>query len=442
MSGSYHALRHFKRNSHFQEGDVLVLFGELFQRGYANGLVEEAQRRKMRIVRTTVGRRDKDGMLRPLNTQEINESLSIPDSDFINVPLEAGFDLEPAKSGRRPVDQISEVKLSEWESAQMNFDEISESQKKGQERFLAHLKNYLKQLGELIPSGKNVYFAHLMAGGVPRAKILLPLMNRSLKGSGDRFLSSEKFWTSSMGQFVSRRFFEVTAETFHHLIQESSSLRAKIEASGGKVFYSAYGYHGTEVLVDKNYIWQTYTPYLQGWAKLRLENFARDWSHKGVSCAVYNCPEILTNSSAIFSGVEVSLYPLLGALKKEAGLHPRVEKVLKTCQSLLKSEISLEHVLKLTKSYLTSPLTREYCNFEKWPQHNRKDQLESMLKSSEELVQMHVSEKHLMTQVLSEVVIESCGKVMLNDAAHPESPVSWINHDVIAQAFSADSAKE
>lgn len=49
--------------SPYKKGDVLVLFGELF-RGYANGLVEEAERRGMTIVRATVGRREKDGVLR------------------------------------------------------------------------------------------------------------------------------------------------------------------------------------------------------------------------------------------------------------------------------------------------------------------------------------------------------------------------------------------
>ncbi len=35
--------------------------------------------------------------------------------------------------------------------------------------------------------------------------------------------------------------------------------------------YTAYGYHGTEILIDGEYHWQTYTNYTQGYAKMRLE---------------------------------------------------------------------------------------------------------------------------------------------------------------------------
>ena len=47
----------------YKAGDVLVLVGELFGRGYANGLVEEARRIGMTVIGTTVGRRDADRSL-------------------------------------------------------------------------------------------------------------------------------------------------------------------------------------------------------------------------------------------------------------------------------------------------------------------------------------------------------------------------------------------
>jgi hypothetical protein len=433
MSSTYHAIRHLKKDSTFKQGDVLVLFGELFSRGYANGLVEEAERRGMKIIRTTVGRREKDGTLRPLNAEE---TANIP-QPFINVPLEAGFDLEPDDHGVSPVDQLKDVRLSDWEEAEINKASLEVSRKKGRERFVKNLKTYLTELEAHIPPGANVLFAHLMAGGVPRTKILMPLMNRSLKGSGDRFLSSEKFWKSAIGQFTAQSFLEVTAETFQFLVQESTALREKIQKQSGKVAYVAYGYHGTEVLVGQNYVWQTYSPYLQGWAKIRLENYSREWSHKGVKTCVYNCPEILTNSSSIFSGVEVSLYPLLGALRKEGIESPRAQETVRSTLAYLKPEVKLDDVLNFTKSYLTSDLIRAHCDFDKWPQHNSKDQLEKMLAASDHLVELHQDPKQLMTFPLSEVVFEACGKVMIADAPNPEAPVAWINHDVIAKIHSS-----
>lgn len=433
MTPTYHAIRQLKKDSSFKQGDVLVLFGELFNRGYANGLVEEAERRGMKIIRTTVGRRDKDGFLRSLNADEM---ASIP-QPFINVPLEAGFDLETDDQGLSIVDHLKDIKLSEWENFELDKNSLETSRKKGRERFVKHLRTYLAELESHIPTGANVLFAHLMAGGVPRAKIIMPLMNRSVKGSGDRFLSSEKFWQSSMGQLVAQSFFEVTAETFQFLVHESAALRDKLQKAGGKVSYIAFGYHGTEVLVGQNYLWQTYSPYVQGWAKLRLENFSREFSSKGIKACVYNCPEILTNSSAIFSGVEVALYPLLGALRKEGAESEKAQRTISECLALLKPEYKMDDVLNFTKNYLTSDVIRAHCIFEKWPQHNSKDQQEKMLAASDHLLEMHKDPKNLMTFPLSEVVFEACGKIMLADSPLPEAPVSWINHDVIAKIHSS-----
>ena len=61
------SLRDLPQHNLFRAGDVFVLFGELFGRGYANGLVNEARKAGMTIVGITVGRRDEANALRPLN---------------------------------------------------------------------------------------------------------------------------------------------------------------------------------------------------------------------------------------------------------------------------------------------------------------------------------------------------------------------------------------
>lgn len=423
---NYFALRKLKsqvQNS-FTSGDVLVLFGELFNRGYANGLVEEAQKRGMKIITTTVGRREKDNSLRKLNPDEITSNYHA----FINVPLEAGFDLEPDDLGKSPVDYLKDVKLSDWESFELPAGSLEVSRAKGRERFTNNVRKYLAELETHIPSGANVLFAHLMAGGVPRAKLVMPIMNRVVKGTGERFLSSKKVTESEIGKLLLANFNEVTAETFSILVNESQALRNKIENSGKKVSYVAYGYHGTEILINNQFLWQSYSPYIQGWAKLRLESFSRDFSKKGIQTCVYNCPEILTNSSSIFSGVELSLYPLLQAIQNS---NPN-SKLIQQCKSLLKDDVSLEKMLAHINTYLKSDLIRRHCVFEEWPQHNSQEQLEFMLNASDELVAFHKDTKQLITYILSEVVFEACGKIMMTDAYSPESPVSWINHDIIA----------
>ncbi len=70
----YRPLTQLPEPAGYKAGDVLVLIGELFGRGYANGLVDEAKRIGMTVIGTTVGRRDSEGVLRPLNADELADS--------------------------------------------------------------------------------------------------------------------------------------------------------------------------------------------------------------------------------------------------------------------------------------------------------------------------------------------------------------------------------
>lgn len=299
-------MRALPDQAQFKKGDVLVVFGEIFSRGYVNGIVDEAERDGITVIRTTVGRRDESGQLRALNESE----LAAQPKPFVNVPLEAGFDLEPGgEIGRSPVEQLAGVKMSEWANAKLDWAAVEDSRAKGIERFKKNVAAYMKEIDRLVPEGANVIFAHTMAGGVPRAKVLMPVMNRVFKGTGDRHLPSEQYWQTDLGRLTAMSFEEVSANTLSHLLEASHGLKQRVESKGGSVRYVAYGYHGTEVQIRGEYAWQSYAPYLQGWAKLKLESIARDAWAAGTRVTVYNCPEILTNSSSIFVGVEVPLYP-------------------------------------------------------------------------------------------------------------------------------------
>jgi hypothetical protein len=102
------SLNQLPQTNIFRKGDVFVLFGELFGRGYASGLVGEARKAGMEIVGITVGRRDENNALRPLNAEELAAAEANLGGKIINVPLMAGFDLdapagEPAhRSPRQP----------------------------------------------------------------------------------------------------------------------------------------------------------------------------------------------------------------------------------------------------------------------------------------------------------------------------------------------------
>src|SRR5690606_28757092 len=174
--------------------------------------------------------------------------------------------------------------------------------------------------------------------------------NRIYKGRGERFLSSRALLDSDLGKLILMNFDEVTANTFQHLIEGSAAIRARLEKAGGQVRYTAYGYHGTEILIGGQYQWQTYTNYTQGSAKMRLERVAESAWAQGIKATVYNCPEIRTNSSDIFAGVELSLFPLLRALKKEGG-SVWAENQWRACGELLQEGCSIESLLQKIEDY-------------------------------------------------------------------------------------------
>lgn len=417
----------------FKKNDVLVLFGELFQRGYANGLVEEAEKCGLKVIYATVGRRTTDLELRPLNEEELASKAS--QTPLINIPLEAGFDLEQDSSGQRPIDYLKSVKLSDWNSVSIPEKTLHECREKGRQRFRKMTQNFLSEIEKFLPENGHVHFAHLMAGGVPRTKLVMPLMNRVFKGTGDRHLASTEFWNSNIGQFLSMNFDEVTAETFNILIDESTTLRNHLKTKNTTVSYVAYGYHGTEVIIDGKYKWQSYAPYLQGWAKMKLEDYAIEWSQKGVQCCVYNCPEILTNSSSIFQGVEIPLYNLMRAIEKENPTHSMTIALKKQCQDLLNHPEDLNVIYQKIDNFLKYSEEIGTSRYENWPQHSNKEQLETTLNLSDEVIALHKDPQQMMTAVLSEVIFKSCGYLMLHDGVKPKNPVSWVGHDVVARCM-------
>lgn len=432
---NYFPLRQKPHSFDFKKGDLLVLFGELFNRGYANGLVEEAEKNGLTIVRATVGRRTPEGVLRALSDEEMQ---NIP-QPFINIPLEAGFDLEKDLNGKSPVDELKDVKLSDWTNAQISEESLQQSLQKGRERFRSNTRAFLKELQAFIQPGARVHFAHLMAGGVPRCKIVMPLMNRVFKGIGERHLSSEIFWKSGIGRLLELNFHEVTAQTFNILIEETTDLRESQQKSGGAVSYVAYGYHGTEIIVDGDYRWQSYAPYIQGWAKVDLENFSQQWRNKGVRCCVYNCPEILTNSSSIFQGVEIPLYNLIRAFEKDAPEHRLTERIKTDCHSVLKDGASIQQVFSLVDGFLTSPAFLRTSVYDGWPQHSTQEGLEMALHTSDQIIDLHRSEKSLMTNTLSELIFRACGYIMLHDGVGADEAVRWIGHDVVVKCLTETS---
>ena len=415
----------------FHSEDTLVIFGEVFEGGYVNGLIQQAKAKGMKVIYSTVGRRTPEGALRSLTAEEL-EKFPKP---LINVPLSAGFDQQKNSSGKSPIDLCQDIKLQDWEQARLNKEELFSAKAKASSDFRIRVQAWLKELKKILPEKGNVLIAHIMAGGVPKAKILLPILNRVLKGHGRRFSSSEVFWNSDLGWFCRENFNEVTANTYHHLLELSADYMTDLNKQNRRLFFTAYSYHGTEVLIEDEYQWQSYAPYLQGFAKIELENISQKYFNKGYDSSVFNVPEILTPSSSIFPGVEIPLYPILGALNKEGGQKSR-ETASQHEEKLEKD--SLFRIMDITTKYFQSDIMKPQRDFKQWPRHNTDKQMELMINTSNQLASLHKNKKSQnITASLSRIVLQACGRLILQEIQERKQAVCWLGHDVIVRDITA-----
>jgi Family of unknown function (DUF6936) len=428
---TFRPLRVLPPQGRWSRGDVLVVFGELFGRGYANGIVDAARRAGMTIVGATVGRRDGGGPLRPLTAEEQANAEAALGGRIVNVPLEAGFDLEPSgPGGPTPVEQLEGARPDAWRTIALDWDAVARSRAAGARRFAAGAAAFAEQLAALVPADASVLLVHTMAGGFPRARVYRPLMTRVFRGMGEKYLASSELWASDLGRLWAESFEEVTANTFRRLVDATAPLRA----GGRRVRYAAYGYHGCEVLAGGAPTWQTYVPYLQGAAKLALERHAEDAWAAGVRGTVFNAPEIWTDSSALFLGVEVSLYPLLLALREAGPGSAAAEGAWSRCAALLREGATLEALLARADAFLTATELAPFRRLEGWPHHTTREQLAAMLEASEECLAMSADPRNPVCAELSRVVQRSVGRIMLDAAWEPSAPVLWLGHDVVARS--------
>jgi hypothetical protein len=148
---------------------------------------------------------------------------------------------------------------------------------------------------------------------------------------------------------------------------------------------------------------------------------------------VFDAPEVWTNSSALFRGVEVSLYPLLAALRREGATSPAAEGVWGRCRTLLRGDATLERHLERAEQYLASPAVAPLRDLGSWPQHATPEQMDAMLAASEDLLGMSADPKNPVCAELSREVVASVGRLMLDGSWEAPAPVLWLNHDVVAR---------
>ncbi len=437
MEIKFNGLYNVPQLANYNENDVLVLFGEVFEKGYATGLVQAAQRKNMRIIALTMGRRDEGNILRQLNIEEEEALQTLSGGEVVNIPLWAGFDND-AYNDLPTLSQIcSDINAKNWKETKLDWDAIAKLKQAGRDSFNERVKKVMAILKEKIPTDANVVFAHLMAGGLPRVRVNLAVASNVVRGSGKRYTSSSEFWETDLGKLSYEGFYEVSAETFNVLLNESEEIRKRNTANSKQVSYIAFGYHGTEILINNKPQWQSYAPYLPGYAKIGLEKIAIQAQEKGIQASVFNCPEIETNSSAIFSGVELSLYPFIYSLQKivdDTASHD-IAKHVKLWNTEKASLI--QDMLALSEEYHCSEVMQDrYAHFDSFPIDNTLDHMNTMIHFSESLAKKTREIDAELRSYLSALVVEATGEIMLNQSDNLGEPVYWLGHGIIAHMLS------
>jgi hypothetical protein len=131
---------------------------------------------------------------------------------------------------------------------------------------------------------------------------------------------------------------------------------------------------------------------------MRLERIARDAWAQGIKATVYNCPEIRTNSSDIFAGVELPLISLLHALKKKAAApgpmpsgRPAAPAGRRPHPGRPAEKVAAFH----------GEVMQGFRDFAAWPMPNSPAQADLTIGTSDDIAQMHTDRKALITDLLS-----------------------------------------
>ena len=111
-------------------------------------------------------------------------------------------------------------------------------------------------------------------------------------------------------------------------------------------------------------------------------------------------------------------------------------RILSACQERLNEGVRIDDIHNTVSEYLSHPTTQAYAQFEKWPQHNQKDQMELMLKTAAEIASQHREPQHLITALLSQEIFRASGEIMIREAGEPTQPVWWVGHDIVAKEIS------
>jgi hypothetical protein len=412
----------------FGDHDVLVVFGEIFDAGYANGVVREALRRGMKVIYSTVGRRD-GVVLRVLDSNELEQKRASP---IINIPLEAGFDHEEhdGKSVVSILDHAGDMSIDELK---FDWEWVDKVRRAGRARFVQSVERFMFELEEMIPPQSNCLFLHTMAGGIPRSSFMHSILLKLFRPQSADFLSSERFFSSDLGRLCEISFQEVSAESYRLMIELSHKLRRRLESRGNRVSYAAFGYLGNEVFFRGQYRWQALGFYIQAKAKLKLTEFSKESFAAGISSTVFNVPECITSSSKTFPGIELPILLLVSALRNESKEKEKYKSLEEAIGRFLLPNVSVTEFVSKIDVHYSALIGTKWTDPSAWPQQSDSNIMSQFSDWSRVHRSMQSGGPNALPLFLSEIIVDAVGKIVLGQSWDSNQPELWIGHDVVAK---------
>lgn len=411
---------------------AVVLIGEYLKDGYLKGVRDFCKRHNWQIFFSTIGRRERvaddslfaTGQLRAPAPQELDSE--VEKDNLINLPLEAGFDLVSLSDGRKLSDLLN--KCSEFRKFEISQNDLEEFRSASEVQFKKRLDEFCVQLAPRLEKFDYVLYVHAMAGGTIRHPLALEGLAELLKGT----LNLHDYFKTGLGRAANANINEVSSQTFNYLI-DAIKTNAAMKNLKNEFRIAGYGYHGTKIEIAGAYKWMSLPPYFPAPAKVNLEKISEKNFASGVSCTVFNSPEVVTASSRHFPGISLSSIAFLGSLSKGGHLaSPLFSSRFQSETQVIKG-FDIEKLSKIADQFFNHPMFKTF-QIEQWPQTCTAE-----ISNEIRLAQGKITEVTTvpgfrnLTSALSRILIALVGEILVKESVSAKEPIYWAGHDVIIE---------
>jgi hypothetical protein len=127
-------------------------------------------------------------------------------------------------------------------------------------------------------------------------------------------------------------------------------------------------------------------------------------------------------------------------LRKENG-GKWADEQWQACQRPLADGFTMDDVFHKITNMQRSQVMRPFYDFAAWPMANSQAQADLTIGTSNEITLMHRDSKTMISDYLSNLIVEATGQLIFGDSSAPSGPVQWLDHAIVARRLIASHAK-